>query len=69
MCKAALAQYALAGVALICAVVVNVFGRESEGINTMLVSVISSALWGGYQRQLGSHQTPTMESDEKKTPA
>lgn len=57
-CKGAIAQYALAMVALICSVIINIFGTESETLNTVLVSIISSTVWGGIQRQQGARENP-----------
>lgn len=55
MSNAALAQYGLAAVTLICAVVVNIFGKESEALNSLLATVIVGALWGGVQRHKADH--------------
>lgn len=50
MCRAAMSQYALAALTLICAVVVNLFGKESDALNSLFASIIAGAVWGGIQR-------------------
>lgn len=51
MVKSVAAQYGLAGVTLVCAVTVNIFGKETEALNTLFSTVIAASLWGGLQRQ------------------
>lgn len=46
-------QYALAALALVALVVLNVWGKPDDALSTVLVSVISATVWGGLQRQSG----------------
>lgn len=43
-------QYALAAVAMLAMVAINIWGVESDVINATLISVISATAWGGVQR-------------------
>lgn len=61
--KGVISQYALAAMAIIALVVVNIWGKESEALTTALVSVITASLWGGVQRQKGL-QTGREESND-----
>lgn len=46
-------QYVLAALSIVALVVINIWGRESEGLNTVLFGVITATTWGGLQRQQG----------------
>lgn len=62
MCRAAMGQYLLAVATLASAVVVNLWGKESEALNSLFATVIAAAVWGGMQRQRGSNEI----RDDKK---
>lgn len=53
MDKVNVGQYALAALAMVLLVVVNIFGQPSEVLTATLVGVISAGAWGGVQRTLG----------------
>ncbi len=53
MDKVNVAQTALAALAMVLLVVVNIFGTPSEVLTATLVGVVSAGAWGGVQRTLG----------------
>lgn len=43
-------QYAIATVAMISLVAINIWGVDNETINTALIGAIAATTWGGVQR-------------------
>lgn len=50
------AQYALAGVAVIAALLQNIFGTPSPVLDSILTTIITATVWGGYQRTKGQKE-------------
>jgi len=50
---ATLAQYLLAALAMLSLVVLNIWGHPNEALNSALLVVISTTVWGGIQREKG----------------
>jgi spore maturation protein SpmB len=53
MDKVNVAQYALAALAMVLLVVLNIWGTPNEALNVVLFGVVTGAAWGGVQRRLG----------------
>jgi len=50
---ATLAQYALAALAMVAMVALNIWGTSDPALTSVLTSVITAAVWGGLQREAG----------------
>jgi len=53
-----IAQYALAALALVALVVLNLFGTSDPALTSVLTSVVTAAVWGGIQREQGKKLDP-----------
>lgn len=60
-----LTHYTLAIVAVIALVVINIWGHADSALNVALIGVVTTAGWGGIQREQGIK----IDSPDKKNPA
>lgn len=48
-----IAHYTLAILALVALVIINIWGTVDGSLNVALIGVVTTASWGGVQRELG----------------
>jgi len=62
-------NYVAAIVCVIALVTINIFGKESSDINSILSAAIMACVWGGVQRgRSSSDEKPPTPLRKKKTP-
>lgn len=61
-------NYLVAVAGILALVLINIFGKESESINTILSAAIAAAIWGGNQRKAGQGDSDFKLPGRKKGP-